>query len=144
MLARSLGCCLFFLSVTTKAIFTPVQSANTAVSISFVASSGRFFTDSLVEENSLAAFFSRFRFFGSSVRREDGAGTLLDFWAPDELQELAQIEATLPAEGRAAGDVVPVQLRARVTEIGTLELLAEAAGGGQWKVEFDVRENTAG
>ena len=43
-------------------------------------------------------------------------------------------------EGRAAGEVVPVQLRARVTVIGTLELLAEAAGGAQWKVEFDVRE----
>ena len=83
----------------------------------------------------------RFRFFGSSVRREDQAGTLLDFWAPDELQELAGIEATLPAEGRAVGEVVPVRLRARVTEIGTLELWAEASegSGAQWKVEFDVR-----
>jgi hypothetical protein len=85
----------------------------------------------------------RFRFFGSSVRREDRPGTLLDFWSPEELQELAQIEATLPAEGRAAGEVVPVQLRARVTDIGTLELLAHAsegaAGGAHWKVEFDVR-----
>jgi hypothetical protein len=81
----------------------------------------------------------RFRFFGSSVRREDQPGTMLDFWSPDELQELAEIEATLPADGRAVGDVVPVQLRAHVTEIGTLELLAEAAGGQQWKVEFDVR-----
>ena len=67
-------------------------------------------------------------------------GTLLVFCSPDELQELAQIEATLPAEGRAAGDVVPVQLRARVTDIGTLELLAEASGGAHWKVEFDVRD----
>nr|WP_145549510.1 Hsp70 family protein [Variovorax boronicumulans] len=83
----------------------------------------------------------RFRFFGSSVRRDDQPGTLLDFWSPDELQELAGIEATLPAEGRAVGEVVPVQLRARVTEIGTLELLAEAAGGAQWKVEFDVRDD---
>ncbi|KQR50468.1 Hsp70 family protein [Acidovorax sp. Leaf160] len=82
----------------------------------------------------------RFRFFGSSVRRGDQPGTLLDFWSPEELQELAQIEATLPAEGRATGEVVPVQLRARVTDIGTLELLAEASGGAQWKVEFDVRE----
>jgi hypothetical protein len=81
----------------------------------------------------------RFRFFGSSVRREDQPGTMLDFWSPEELQELAEIEATLPADGRAVGDVVPVQLRAHVTEIGTLELLAEAAGGQQWKVEFDVR-----
>jgi hypothetical protein len=55
------------------------------------------------------------------------------------LQELAQIEVTLPAEGRSAGEIVPVQLRARVTDIGTLELLAEAAGGMHWKVEFDVR-----
>ncbi len=85
----------------------------------------------------------RFRFFGSSVRRDDTTGTLLDVWAPDELQELAQIEALLPAEGRAVGEVVPVQLRARVTEIGTLELLAEAAGGAQWKVEFDVRGDHA-
>ena len=87
----------------------------------------------------------RFRFFGSSVRREDQAGTLLDFWSPDELQELAGIEALLPAEGRAAGEVVPVQLRARVTDIGTLELLAQAsaeAGGAQWKVEFEVRQDS--
>ena len=65
----------------------------------------------------------------------------------DRVQELAQIEATLPAEGRAVGEVVPVQLRARVTEIGTLELLAQAsggaAGGAQWKVEFDVRGDSA-
>jgi hypothetical protein len=85
----------------------------------------------------------RFRFFGSSVRRDDAVGTLLDFWTPDELQELAEIEATLPAEGRAVGEVVPVKLHARVSEIGTLELLAvprsgEASSGG-WKVEFEVR-----
>jgi hypothetical protein len=85
----------------------------------------------------------RFRFFGSSVRRDDTVGTLLDFWAPDELQELAEIEATLPAEGRAVGEVVPVKLHARVSEIGTLQLLAvprsgEGSGEG-WKVEFEVR-----
>ncbi len=45
----------------------------------------------------------RFRFFGSSVRRDDQPGTLLDFWSPEELQELAQIEATLPAEGPRRG-----------------------------------------
>ncbi|WP_418316230.1 Hsp70 family protein [Piscinibacter sakaiensis] len=82
----------------------------------------------------------RFRFFGSSVRRDDAIGLLLDFWAPDELQELAEIEATLPAEGRAVGEVVPVRLHAKITETGTLELLAEpVAGGAGWKVEFEVR-----
>jgi hypothetical protein len=81
-----------------------------------------------------------FRFFASSVRRQDGVGTLLDAWAADELQELAPISATLPPEGRGPGDVVPVRLHARVTEAGVLELEAVPRSGGErWKVEFDVR-----
>lgn len=82
----------------------------------------------------------RFRFFGSSVRRHDQVGTLLDYWPEDELQELGEIEATLPAEGVAAGEVVPVHLRAAVLETGTLQLEAvPVTGHGHWKVEFDVR-----
>ncbi|AOK29754.1 MULTISPECIES: Hsp70 family protein [Burkholderia] len=82
----------------------------------------------------------QFRFFGSSVRRQDQVGTLLDFWSADELQELEQIEATLPPEGRTPGEIVPVKLHARVTEAGTLELEAVPSGTNErWKVEFDVR-----
>ena len=82
------------------------------------------------------------RFFGSSVRRQDAVGALLDFWQPDELQELGEIQATLPAEGRQPGDVVQVRLRALATDTGTLELIAVATQGGEhWKVEFDVRGN---
>ncbi len=82
----------------------------------------------------------RFRFFGSSVRRQDTVGTLLDFWGPDELHEVEAIEANLPAQGRTAGDVVAVQLHARVTEAGTLELEALPVGSNErWKVEFDAR-----
>jgi hypothetical protein len=82
------------------------------------------------------------RFFGSSVRRQDQLGTLLDVWQPDELQELGEIRATLPAEGRSDGDVVLVRLRAVATDTGTLELTAVAVNGdGRWKVEFDVRSN---
>jgi len=81
-----------------------------------------------------------FRFFASSTRRNDQIGDLLDFWAPDELQELSEIQATLSAENRQAGDVVQVKLHARVTEAGTLELLAVSVDGAErWKVEFDVR-----
>lgn len=83
-----------------------------------------------------------FRFFGSSVRRQDQVGTLLDFWGPEDLQELDEIQATLPPEGRTPGEVVPVKLHARVTEAGTLELEAVPRGTGErWKVEFDVRGN---
>ena len=82
----------------------------------------------------------RFRFFGSSVRRQDEVGTLLEDWEPDELQELDEIQTTLPSDGRAAGEVVRVRLHARVTEAGTLELEALPHDGPQrWKVEFDVR-----
>lgn len=83
-----------------------------------------------------------FRFFASSTRRNDQIGDLLDFWAPDELQELSEIQATLSAEGRQAGEVVQVRLHARVTEAGTLELLAVSLDGAErWKVEFDVRNS---
>ena len=83
------------------------------------------------------------RFLGSSVRRQDQLGTLLDFWQPDELQELGEIQVTLPAEGRQAGEVVQVKLRAVATDTGTLELTAAATQGGErWKVEFDVRAHS--
>lgn len=84
----------------------------------------------------------RFRFFSSSVRREDPVGFALDD-APDHLEELPPIEVTLPTEGRRAGDVVPVNLRASVTEVGTLLLeavaLRPATPGERWKIEFNVR-----
>jgi hypothetical protein len=82
----------------------------------------------------------RFRFFGSSVRREDQVGTVLEEWTPDTLEELEEIQAELPAEGRTPGDVVPVRLHAFVTELGTLRLEAlPRSGDERWNVEFNVR-----
>ena len=83
----------------------------------------------------------RFRFFGSSVRREDQVGSVLEDWLPEELEELEEIQATLPAEGRKPGEVVPVHLRAAVTEVGTLRLEAIPFNGAKksWKVELNVR-----
>ena len=83
----------------------------------------------------------QFRFFGSTVRRDDPAGTHLDFWMPDELEELPPIQVTLPiVDGRTQGEIVPVTLTAVVTELGTLCLEAIPADGGQkWQIEFDVR-----
>ncbi len=86
----------------------------------------------------------RLRFFGSSVRRTDQVGTLLDFWGPEELVELQEIEANLPAQSRTPGEVVAVHLHARVTDIGTLELNAVPVGGTErWKVELDVRADAS-
>jgi hypothetical protein len=82
----------------------------------------------------------RFRFFGSSVRRDDPVGVLLEDWSELEIEELEELEANLPAEERTPGEVVPVFLRASVTEVGTLLLEAMPRDGPEhWKVEFNVR-----
>jgi len=82
----------------------------------------------------------RFRFFASKTRREDQVGTRLDYWTDEELEELDEIEITLPPENHQPGEIVPVHLCAAVTEVGTLELQAVSRQDGhRWKVEFDVR-----
>jgi hypothetical protein len=84
-----------------------------------------------------------FRFFGSSVRRKDAVGAALERWKKDELEELSPIEVSLPADGRAVGDVVAVTLESRITEVGTLLLEAIPTSpkrpGERWKVELSVR-----
>jgi hypothetical protein len=84
---------------------------------------------------------TRFRFFSSSVRRDDPVGAMLDDpTASDEFEELAPIESTLPAQAGEPGRLVPVNLQAAVTEIGTLELRClEKGGPGRWKLELNVR-----
>ena len=82
----------------------------------------------------------QFKFFGSTVRRDDQPGILLDYWEPEELEQLPAIEVNLPLAGRSAGEVVPVRLAARVTEVGTLALEAIPRDGAErWQVEFEVR-----
>ena len=84
-----------------------------------------------------------FRFFGSTVRRDDRAGTLVDPILPQEIEELAPIEIVLPAESRSAGDIVAVRLQAAVTSVGTLSLEAVPTKpvnpNERWKVELNVR-----
>ncbi len=87
----------------------------------------------------------RFRFFGSTVRRDDQAGAEIEDLDPEELVELAPIELTLPAEGREEGDVVPVRLDASITPIGTLLIeavpLLPRKPDERWKIELSVRES---
>ena len=83
-----------------------------------------------------------FRFFGSSVRRADAAGSVVE--APErQLDELAPITITLPAEGRNPGEFVAVSLEASITEVGTLALIARPLAAKladeHWKVELSVR-----
>ena len=81
-----------------------------------------------------------FRFFASSVRRDDKVGVLVDDVDGDEFEELAPIETTLPGTPSPFGDLTPVNLQAAVTEVGTLELRClQKDGPGKWKLELNVR-----
>nr|PZM91230.1 MAG: nucleotide-binding protein [Pseudomonadota bacterium] len=73
-----------------------------------------------------------FRFFASSARRDDRVGDVVD---PAELEELSPIETVLQGE---EGAVVPVRLRARLTEVGTLEIAAVESGGREWRLEYQI------
>jgi len=80
---------------------------------------------------------AEFRFFGSTVRRDDVPGTVVEGWQEGELEELPPLETTLTG---VAGRVAPVRLEAEVTEVGTLAVWCVSRDGQErWKLEFNVR-----
>jgi molecular chaperone DnaK (HSP70) len=83
---------------------------------------------------------AEFRFFGSTVRRGDPVGILLEEWDDSEIDQLDPLQTTLEAP-TGEGQIVPVHLHSKVTEVGTLELWCLSRDGKQrWKLEFNVRE----
>ena len=82
---------------------------------------------------------AEFRFLGSTIRRNDAIGALIDEWE-GQIDELTPLTTTLEAPGDE-GRTVPVHLHSKVTETGTLELWCISRDGKQrWKLEFNVRE----
>ena len=82
---------------------------------------------------------AEFRFLGSTVRRSDTVGTMVEEWE-GQIEELSPLATTLEAPSKE-GQTVPVHLHSKVTEIGTLELWCLSRDGKQrWKLEFNVRE----
>ncbi|MBF0094458.1 MAG: Hsp70 family protein, partial [Alphaproteobacteria bacterium] len=97
----------------------------------------------LIEGRDLALITGQpaeFRFFSSEVRSGDVAGQIIPD-AERELLEISLLEVDLPpAEGIPAGQPVPVQVNAVVTDLGNLELwMKHATSDLRWKVEFQVR-----
>lgn len=82
---------------------------------------------------------AEFRFFSSTVRKDDPAGEMIED-VGEELEELAPMEVELPADGGSPGEVVPVTLESVATETGQLQLWCVARDGRRWKLEFNVRE----
>jgi hypothetical protein len=83
---------------------------------------------------------AEFRFLGSSSRRNDPVGTVVEEWE-EEIAEMDPMQTTLDAT-EARGPTVPVHLHSKVTEIGTLELwcISRDNPKQRWKLEFNVRE----
>ena len=85
---------------------------------------------------------AEFRFLGSTTRRDDPVGTILERWNSDELQEMAPLETALAADDGRSGETVPVRLHSHVTEVGTLDLWCQSTRDDRrWKLEFNVRDS---
>jgi len=84
---------------------------------------------------------AEFRFLGSTVRRDDTSGTVVEDWQ-GQIDELSPVKTTLEAKDAAVGGaVVPVHLHSKVTTVGQLELWLQSRDGKQrWKLEFNARE----
>ncbi len=82
---------------------------------------------------------AEFRFLGSTVRRGDAVGTMVEDWE-GQIDEMPPLSTALEAAGKE-GQTVPVHLHSKVTPVGTLELWCISRDNKQrWKLEFNVRE----
>lgn len=85
---------------------------------------------------------AHFRFFSSSVRKQDQPGHLLAHWSDQEVTETDSLEMLLPADETIDEPYVPVRFHTCVTELGALELWCVSTTSEQrWKLEFSVRED---
>ncbi|MGE0826727.1 MAG: Hsp70 family protein [Candidatus Binatia bacterium] len=81
---------------------------------------------------------AQFRFLGSTTRRGDQLGEMIE--EPEEdIEELTPLETTLSWIGQE-GVTIPARLHIHLTEVGTLELWAVSRDDAhRWKLEFNVR-----
>jgi hypothetical protein len=91
---------------------------------------------------------ARFRFFTSTVRKQDRPGVLVKHWDSDELQEASPLEVTLgDSSSGTAGTgtgIVPVQFHSSITELGVLELSCKGTQSDQeWLLAMNVREDAS-
>ena len=83
---------------------------------------------------------AEFRFFSSTVRKNDPPGAMIED-VGDDLQELSPMEVNLTSTDGTG--TVPVAFETVVTETGVLQLWCVARDGRRWKLELNVRERVA-
>ncbi len=83
----------------------------------------------------------QFPIYTSTADRVDRPGDIIR--VTDELTDLPPIQTVLKSP-RERAEKIPVYIRARLTEIGTVELWCVSADSNeQWRLEFDVRGTTS-
>lgn len=83
-----------------------------------------------------------FPLFVSSTRLTDKPGQRIEV-DREQMTPLPPIRTVLKQRSKAERGSLPVQLHARLTEIGTLDLWCTQVGGkGRWRLQFDVRSAT--
>lgn len=82
----------------------------------------------------------QFKFMGSTVRPQDKPGVMITDWE-DSIEPMSSIQTEMTAPELEPGTVIPVEVEARVTEIGTLSLsLVSREKGLKFDLEFNVRD----
>jgi len=80
-----------------------------------------------------------FRFLASTIRPDDSVGDLIDDW-DETIEPITTLKTSMEASELEPGTVIPVQLEATVTEIGTLALsLVSKEKDLRFDLEFSVR-----
>lgn len=83
---------------------------------------------------------AEFRFLSSEVRSGDEPGQIIEN-ADRELEETSSLNIELPPlQDQDTGEMIPVKLKAVVTELGNLELwMHHTASDQKWQLDFKVR-----
>lgn len=80
-----------------------------------------------------------FPLYISSTRLVDAPGEVVDV-DPDQMKILPPIRTVLRTRGKKQAASIRVELHARLTEIGTMELWCHEVGSDRrWRLQFDVR-----
>jgi hypothetical protein len=83
-----------------------------------------------------------FALFVSSTRLTDQAGDVIELNL-EQMRSLPPIRTVIRTQSRNEQRDVPVRIRSRMTEIGTIEVSChEQTGDRSWKLQFDVRSAT--
>jgi hypothetical protein len=90
----------------------------------------------------LVAQPAEFPLYVSSTRLADRPGEILEV-DPEQMRALPPIRTALKTRRRGDADTAAVELHAKLTEIGTVDLwCAESQGSRSWRLQFDVRSAT--